>query len=585
MDRRFLLAIALAVAVLVLNSVLFPPEEKPQAPPPETSREEGTTTQPERKVPALDPPEPVDVPSPEAAPSLSDPEVDAADTEIIHVRTQLSEIELNPIGGTLRSWKLVEYTDASGRPADLVRSPEFGALWFALRTEDRVLRTDSTVFRSSVVRGEGETQVRFTASDPSGITVEKTFAIPQHGYDCRLDVRVTGIGEEVRAGHWEIGWVDGLPILEKEPKQDQMAMAAVALFGKDYVRTGGAAAKFGCAGGGGGRKSETRDGTLAWMGVRNKYFLGALILDEPRDRRVVTAYDSGDWTTSALMSEPLSYSGVTERSYTLYMGPIHYGTLDSYGVGLERVQDLGPGILRPFSKLLMKFFEATSQVIPNYGFLILILSALVRVIFYPLSKKSMQSMKRMQELKPEMDRINEKYKDEPERKNREIMALYQKKKINPLGGCLPLLVQLPVLSGLYYVLSNAVQLRKEPFVLWMNDLSAPDTVANLAGIPLNPLPLIMAGTMVWQQRITPTDPRQKMIAYMMPIMMTFLFYSMSSGLVLYWTVSNLMTVLQQVWMNRDTKKTSKDESEEEEPETRPGPSRKPPRRKKKPKGR
>ena len=572
MDRRFLFAIALAVAVLVLNSVLFPPRRQTEPPAPSTAP--GQTDETWRDVPSFERPEPIALPAPGAAPSLWDPTTRREEAEVVRIRTDLVEIELNPIGGTIRAWKLAGYTDAVEQTADLVRSPEFGAIWFALRTEDGVLRTDSTVFRSETTRGRDETQVRFSASDGAGLSIEKTYTIPDDRYDCRLDVRVVGIGEG-GAGQWEIGWVDGLPILEENPGQDQMALAAVALFGKDYARTGGAAQKFGCGGGGGGRKSETREGTLQWMGVRNKYFLGALVLDEPMDRRVVTTFDSGDWTAGALVNEPLSFTGETARSYTLYLGPIHYGTLSSYGVGLERVQDLGPGVLRPFSKLLMRFFEATSRVIPNYGFLIVILSILVRAIFYPLSKKSMESMKRMQELKPEMDRINEKYKDEPERKNREIMALYQKKKINPLGGCLPLLVQLPVLSGLYYVFSNAVQLRKEPFVLWIQDLSAPDTVAHLAGMPLNPMPLIMAGTMVWQMRITPTDPRQKMIAYMMPIMMTFLFYSMSSGLVLYWTISNLMTVLQQVWMNRTPRKSTEAEAEERsDPEPRRGPRRK-----------
>jgi YidC/Oxa1 family membrane protein insertase len=294
-----------------------------------------------------------------------------------------------------------------------------------------------------------------------------------------------------------------------------------------------------------------------------------LLLDEPRDRRIITNYSGDDHMASALLVEPLSYTGETQASYRLYLGPIHYGTLASYDVDLERVQDLGPGILRPFSKLIMKFFEAFHHVIPNYGIEILILSILIRVIFYPLSKKSMESMRQMQLLKPEMDRINEKYKNEPERKNREIMELYRKKKINPLGGCLPLLVQLPVLSGLYYVLSNAVQLRKEPFVLWIQDLSAPDTVAHIAGFPLNIMPLIMAATMVWQQKITPSDPRQKSIGYMMPIFMTFLFYSMSSGLVFYWTISNLLTVLQQVRMYRSmAKEESAKAAEEEEPTPR-----------------
>jgi YidC/Oxa1 family membrane protein insertase len=168
----------------------------------------------------------------------------------------------------------------------------------------------------------------------------------------------------------------------------------------------------------------------------------------------------------------------------------------------------------------------------------------------------MDSMKRMQQLKPEMDRINEKYKDDPQRKQQEIMELYKKKKINPVGACLPMLPQLPILSGLFYVLSNAIQLRKEPFVFWIQDLSVPDTVAHVAGFPLNIMPLIMGATMLVQQRMTPSAPQQKMMGYMMPILMIFFFYSMSSGLVFYWTVSNVMTVLQQALMNRDQKKST-----------------------------
>jgi len=130
------------------------------------------------------------------------------------------------------------------------------------------------------------------------------------------------------------------------------------------------------------------------------------------------------------------------------------------------------------------------------------------------------------------------------------MALYKKHKVNPLGGCLPIVVQMPVFIALYNVLNSAVELRKAPFVLWIGDLSAPDRVGVVAGLPIHIMPLIMAGTMVWQQKLTPTDPRQAAMAYIMPIVMTVFFYAMPSGLVLYWTVTNLMAIGQQVWINR-----------------------------------
>lgn len=546
MDRRMLLAMGLAVLVLVVNSILFGSRR-----PSEGEHREADTTfaAPERPTIASPPARELPPRLPGAA-VLRNADGDPGRVGLIDVETDLVRAEFDPVGGTLRSWKLLKYTDAAGQPADLVRDRARGGIHFALVEDGRETRTDSTRFRASVSRETGATIVRFTARDDSGLEVEKTYTIPQGRYDCRVDIAARGIGHEGLESKLEIGWTDGLPILEKDPRSDHAAISAVALFGKDFVRTHAGGGTFGCAGGGGGVKAEQHEGTLRWMGVRNRYFLGALLLDQPRDRRIQSRYDGSAHDASVILSEPLSMSGTTEVGYRIYLGPIHYGILESYGVGLERVQDLGPGIFRPFSKLLMKFFEAANRVIPNYGWEIIILSILLRIVFYPLSKKSMDSMKRMQQLKPEMDRINQKHKDDPAKRNQEIMELYRKYKINPLGGCLPMLIQLPVLSGLYFVLANAVQLRKEPFGLWMSDLSAPDTVAHLAGFPVNVLPLIMAGTMVWQAKITPTDPRQAALGYLMPIMMTFLFYSMASGLVLYWTISNLMTVLQQIWMNR-----------------------------------
>lgn len=590
MDRRTYLAFALVIGVLIIHSLFFAPKQEPQqqAPPVSSDSTQVVTTP---VAPAIEPPKPSTVaPRDPYSTALHDPIANEELHEIVRVETDLVSAEFDPVGAAVRSWKLREYTDAAEEPADLVRTRDLGALWFAIRQGGRVIRTDSTRFRSSVHRDGTETLVRFIAEDTLGLTVQMTYRIPVDRYDCRLEISVDGMGGAGSEGAYELGWVDGLPILERDPKSDHMSIASVALFGKEYVRVGGRGGAFGCAGGGGGFKSEVHEGTLQWFGVRNKYFLGALLLDEPQDRKLATQIDGDDHSAGVLLSEPLSYSGHTKVSYRLYLGPIHYGLLSSHGVGLERVQDLGPGILRPFSKLVMRFFQAAHHVVPNYGWEILILSILIRLIFYPLTKKSMESMKRMQQLKPEMDRINEKYKDDPERKNREVMDLYRKKKINPLGSCLPMLVQLPVLSGLFYVLSNAVELRKEPFALWIQDLSAPDTVAHIAGFPINPMPLIMAATTVWQQRITPTDPRQKSIGYMMPIFFTILFYSMSSGLVFYWTVSNLMTVLQQIWMNRGSEKQEKPKAKaaepvkvepepEPEPSPEPTPRPKPKRRK------
>jgi YidC/Oxa1 family membrane protein insertase len=171
----------------------------------------------------------------------------------------------------------------------------------------------------------------------------------------------------------------------------------------------------------------------------------------------------------------------------------------------------------------------------------------VRLVLHPLNMSSMKSMRAMQRLQPEMDRIREKYKNKPEVLNAAVMALYKENKVNPAGGCLPMLLQMPLFFALYAVLNSAIDLRQAPFVGWIHDLSAPDHLFSVAGFPIHLLPLIMAGTGFLQQKLTPTPPQQASTMYMMNFFMLFIFYGLPSGLVFYWTVMNLYTALQQ-WL-------------------------------------
>jgi YidC/Oxa1 family membrane protein insertase len=157
----------------------------------------------------------------------------------------------------------------------------------------------------------------------------------------------------------------------------------------------------------------------------------------------------------------------------------------------------------------------------------------------------MRSMRAMQKIQPEMERLKEKYKNDAQAMNAAIMALYKENKVNPAGGCLPMMIQMPVFFALYSVLFNAIELRQAPFVGWIHDLSAPDLLATVAGFPIRLLPILMAGSGLLQQRLAPTDPRQASSMYMMNVVMVVFFYNLPSGLVLYWTVMNLLTALQQ----------------------------------------
>ncbi len=232
----------------------------------------------------------------------------------------------------------------------------------------------------------------------------------------------------------------------------------------------------------------------------------------------------------------------------LYVGPSEYAELDRLtGTQLARAVDLGWNWIRPISAVLLKVLNLIHALLRNYGVAIIVLATLLRLLLHPLNMASMKSMRAMQRLQPEMDRLRAKYKNDAQTMNTAVMALYRENKVNPAGGCLPMVLQMPVLIALYQVLFNAIELRQAPFVGWMNDLSAPDQLLTVAGFPVRLLPLLMTGSGLLLQRLTPTNPQQAPTAYMMNLLMLAFFYNLPSGLVLYWTVMNLLSAVQQ-WL-------------------------------------
>ena len=231
------------------------------------------------------------------------------------------------------------------------------------------------------------------------------------------------------------------------------------------------------------------------------------------------------------------------RRMTYYVGPAKYTDLSK--LGLRQVDVMELGMWAPISKILLQALDAIYVWVwpHNYGLAIIIVTMLIRILFWPITHKSTESMKRMQALQPQIKLINEKYKDNAQKKQQELMALYKANKINPVSGCLPLLIQIPVFIALYMVLRSAIELRYASF-LWVTDLSRPENLfADVLPLPLNILPLIMAATMVWQQRLTPSgDPQQQKIMQFMPLMMLIFFYTMPAGLVLYWTTNQCLMI-------------------------------------------
>jgi YidC/Oxa1 family membrane protein insertase len=224
------------------------------------------------------------------------------------------------------------------------------------------------------------------------------------------------------------------------------------------------------------------------------------------------------------------------------------------GSGLEYSVNRGYSWIEPLVKLFEIALTKLYAVIPNYGVAIIILTILVRILVSPLMVKQMRSAEKMRVVQPKVKALQEKYKDDKQKQSEEMMKLWKEEGINPLSGCVPLLFQFPVLIGLFFALQSSIGLRHAPFVLWINDLSQPATIATIPGLdfPIRILPLIMAGSMFLQQKMTPStgmDPAQaKMMLFMMPGMMLLFSYTFPSGLVLYWTVSNILGIAHQYWI-------------------------------------
>ncbi len=303
-----------------------------------------------------------------------------------------------------------------------------------------------------------------------------------------------------------------------------------------------------------------------WVAAKNKFFVQILTPGTAADALDLSVRRAGEGRKNVpaeasvalqFNSEPIAGNETLTRTARLYIGPKDYSFLKTQGMEQVEVMEFKSTgfwkfmnwIMFPMQTGLLWGLKALHVVVRNYGVAIMLLTIIVRCIFWPITHKGTESMRKMQALQPQMKEIREKFKDNPQRMQQETMKFYKENKVNPMGGCLPMLVQIPVFIALFVVLRSAIELRFSKF-LWISDLSEPENL--LAGmIPivgsLNILPLLMSATMVWQQKLTPAagDPQQqKMMAIMMPIMMLFFFYTMPSGLVLYWTTSNLIMIVQ-----------------------------------------
>jgi YidC/Oxa1 family membrane protein insertase len=498
----------------------------------------------------------------------------AGGPEIAPVRitlvTEKMKVVLSSEGGEVESVTFSDFKKRDGTPVELIPAGAEGALVLGLQQDgawkklsrvgfEALVDGASVVDGALVTLGQGRDSatVLFRWAGPSGEYIEKRFTFSRTGYAVGVGIMLRREGEMARCAGYSVGWESGMASTESNRRLEEMKFAALGMVGGELYQA--PMGKF-------SRDTmRAHDGTIVWAGARTKYFLSALIANKG-SRSSGTLGLLGDRSKSYIgYSIAFPFRGDPRRiedSYTWYIGPLDMKALKAFGVGLERTIDLGR--LRFLSLGILKLMIWMERFIPNYGVVIIILSILTKLIFYRLTHKSFKAMKDMQRIQPKLKEIQEKYKGDRDRQNKEVMKLYKEAGVSPLGGCLPLLLQMPVFIALYNVLSNTIELRRAPFVSWIDDLSMPDTLFGWhASVPFignefHLLPILMGGAMVYQSKLggSPTGEgvpaaQTKMMSYLMPVIFTIFFYGMPSGLVLYWLVNNIFSIVQQYYAQRE----------------------------------
>lgn len=555
--------ILIGIVLVVWMWVQAPPAPPPPAP---SGADTAAAAAPEAPSPA---PLPADTAARDSRPDSLGAlfgHLASGEEKILTVETDLYTAEVSTRGGLLRKWHLTRYRTWDGHPVAMVEYARGGDLSLLFTSADgRLVSTRGLYFRAPyapwtrIRLAEGESRtVEFTlpiAADRS-IVKRLTFTGGRYSVESRVELR--NCAPVIANYEYQITWDTGLRPAEHNSVDEAGFAKAFAFAGDELAEVDATDPAQ--------PHEQDINGSTQWVAVRNKYFAVAVIPDSGtaqgaflQGRRTMEA-DHGVREDYALaLKIPFRGAPVEAAGATVYLGPLEFDVLRSYNRGLDRMMSLGAAwIIRPISEYVMlPLFAALRWLIPNYGLVIIVFALIIKIALHPLTKSSMASMRRMQALQPMLAEIREKHKDDPQKLNQAMMNLYRDYGINPAGGCLPLLLQMPILFALYAVFSSAIELRQAPFAGWITDLSIPDTIVTLPfTIPLfgisavSGLALAMGVTMFVQQKQTVTDPRQKALVWMMPVMMTLLFNNFPSGLNLYYFVFNILSIGQQYFVNK-----------------------------------
>jgi YidC/Oxa1 family membrane protein insertase len=484
------------------------------------------------------------------------PGPEVKDHRTIFVSTPLYEIAISEHMATVKSLTLKDYRETNKKDSPLKQLiPEQlinGTLSFTMEG-GTIQGLDNAVYSadidtSSLDLSQGEKTIVFSWDNPQGISVKKVFTFKADTFliDCNILVQN---GSSMPLNDSIVISMPGF-YNDEVKKQSRFAFEGPVAFIND---------KFEAISPDDIEDQDTFIGTIGWAGYSSRYFMTNVMPKEPMEARLKLSF-ANDIVTNRFIQklDRLDPGQQGQYDYTYYMGPKSYKILGQYDNSLQKAINFGWFDI--IAKPLLITMNTIFSVIPNYGIAIILLTILIKLIFWPLGTKSYKSMNDMKKVQPLMMELREKYKDDKQRMNQEVMGLYKTYKVNPASGCLPLLVQMPIFFALYRMLYQAIELRHAPFIGWISDLSAPDRLFHFNfsipmmqepyGLPV--LTLLMGASFLLQQKMTPTagDPMQAKMMMLMPIFMTVLFINFPAGLVLYMFVNNIISMGQQYYTQK-----------------------------------
>ncbi len=508
---------------------------------------------------------------------FSDASID--DTTKIVVESPLYNATFTNVGGGPSKIYFKDYETWDNRRVQMIKDTTKSAYSLGfLTSENYNVETDELVFEQltpgdSVSIGEDDTtEVRYALNIGDDKRLIYTYTLFGDSHEINLDIEFDGLDQEIIGNEFDFGWKSPLNFTEKDPATTE------AMYMSAYVYTGGEMEQLKLDEG--GRDTQNYNGNIDWVSTRSKFFAQIMKTDNQTQSALLVGEQSGETDLSTTEHRYRSFittdiSQQDNASFQMYVGPLSYYALNDYDTTTYGMVDTGYSWLSWISDplveyLIIPYFGLVDNYM-GYGLAIILFAILIKMVLYPLTKKSYRSMAAMKELQPKMQEIKEKYEDDPEKQQKATMKLYKEEGVNPLGGCLPNLLQLPILITLWRFFQNSILIRQQEF-LWASDLSAPDYILSLPfsvpflGDQIAGFVLLMTAAMMVQSKLTggmgpggggggaPGGVNMKALQYIFPFMLLFIFNNFAAGLSLYYLIYNVMNIGQQLIIYRQLDK-------------------------------